>query len=313
MDIVLARTFLEVLAVGNFQAAAQNLYVTQSAVSLRIKKLETELGRPVFTRTKNGAQLTPAGEQFERFARSMVRLWEEARYQVAVPPGLESLLLIGCQYSLWPRLGMQWLRAIETEMSTTGIRAEVGMPDRLLRMMTDGLLDIAVMYTPQLRPGLEVRPLLDDTLVLVSTDPDYPSDLDERYISIDWSPEFRSLQSAHFSKDLMSRVTLALGSLSTLYVIANGRAAYFPARVVEEQVAAGTLHIVADAPAFPFPAYVVWNPEKDVAQTNQAIALLHRVSEVADRQQHELVDAAGVTEIDDGLVPDGQAQGDQPS
>ncbi|MEO0498028.1 MAG: LysR family transcriptional regulator [Pseudomonadota bacterium] len=301
---MLARTFLEVIAAGNFQAAAQNLFVTQSAVSLRIKRLEDELGRPVFTRTKSGAQLTPAGEQFERFARSMVRLWEEARYQVAVPAGLQSLLLIGCQYSLWPKLGMPWLRQIEEQMLETAIRAEVGMPDRLLRLMMDGLLDIAVMYTPQLRPGLEVRPLLDDTLVLVSTDPDYPAELDERYVSIDWSPEFRALQTTHFSCDLLSRVTLALGSLSVLYVLSNGRAAYFPARVVEEHVAAGRLHVVAGAPAFPFPAYVVWNPEKDADMIDQAMKLLRKVGEDADRRQHELVDEAGVTEIDDRLLPE---------
>ena len=106
MDIVLAKTFLEVLTAGNFQSAAQRLFVTQSAVSLRIKKLEEELGREVFTRNKGGAILTPAGEQFERFARSMVKLWEEASYQVAVPAGLDSLLIVGCQYSLWPKLGM---------------------------------------------------------------------------------------------------------------------------------------------------------------------------------------------------------------
>lgn len=73
MDISLARTFLEVISAGNFVAAAKRLHVTQSAISLRIKRLEEMLGRPVFLRTKSGTQLTPAGKQFERYARTLVK------------------------------------------------------------------------------------------------------------------------------------------------------------------------------------------------------------------------------------------------
>lgn len=302
MDITLARTFLEVLTAGSFFNAAKRLYVTQSAVSLRIKKLEDELGREVFTRNKSGAELTAAGQQFERFARSMVKLWEEAHYQVAIPKGLDSLLIVGCQYSLWPKLGMSWLRSLEAEMQTTALKAEVGMPDRLLRLMLDGLLDIGVMYTPQLRPGLEVKPLMEDTLVLASTDPDYPPELDERYISVEWSPEFIALHAAHFPQFSNSRVSLALGSLSARYIVRTKRAAYFPARAVADYVALGQLHIIADAPAFPFPTYAVWNPEKDAKVLQKALQLLEKAAGEVDKAQHDIIDDAGVLAIDKSLT-----------
>ena len=61
MDIALIRTFLEVAATGSFVNASERLYVTQSAVSLRIARLEDTLGKPLFTRSKAGAELTPAG------------------------------------------------------------------------------------------------------------------------------------------------------------------------------------------------------------------------------------------------------------
>lgn len=302
MDVVLARTFLAVLTAGNFQAAAGHLFVTQSAVSLRIKKLEELLGRPVFTRGRAGVELTPAGERFERFARSMVKLWEEASYQVAVPEGLDSMVMVGCQYSLWPHLGVEWLSRLERTMPRTAVKAEVGMPDRLLRMMLDGLLDIAVMYTPQLRPGLEVRPLIDDTLVLAATDPDYPATLDERYVAIAWSPEFLALQRIHFPDHAHPRVSLALGTLAARYVLAKGGAAYFPARAVEEFVADGRLSIVSDAPAFPYPAYVVWNPDKAKDVLKPALDQLFQVATLADRRQQSLVRQAGVEEIDTALA-----------
>ena len=105
MDIQQARTFLEIVGTGSFQLAAERLYVTQSAVSLRVKRMEADLGQTLFTRSKAGAVMTPAGEQFARFARSLVRVWEEARHQVAVPDGFDDTLILGAQPSLWPGLG----------------------------------------------------------------------------------------------------------------------------------------------------------------------------------------------------------------
>ena len=89
MDIVLARTFLEIVAAGNFVRAAERLHVTQTAVSVRVQTLEELLGRKLFVRNKAGATLTPAGEQFLRYAPSLVQLWERARQQVAVPRGTQ--------------------------------------------------------------------------------------------------------------------------------------------------------------------------------------------------------------------------------
>jgi hypothetical protein len=46
------------------------------------------MGRPLFVRNKGGASLTPAGEQFLRFAPTFVQLWHRAKQQVAVPVGI---------------------------------------------------------------------------------------------------------------------------------------------------------------------------------------------------------------------------------
>ena len=189
MDIVLARTFLAIVAEGSFGAAATSLYVTQSAVSLRIKRLEDLLGNRLFERTKAGISLTPAGRQFERFAISMLRIWEEARHQVAVPEGYKQTIIIGGQYSLLPRLVMRWLDAAEMALPEYSFRVEAGMPERLTRLLLEGALDLAVLYTPQLRPGFSVRKLFDEELVLVSADPDFGPNLDDRYVFMDWGSE----------------------------------------------------------------------------------------------------------------------------
>lgn len=293
MDIELARTFLEIATSGSFLNAAKRLHVTQSTVSLRIKRLEEILGRQLFVRTKAGSQLTLAGDQFERFARSMMKVWEEARYQVAVPDGYEKSLIIGSQYSLWPKLSMRWLRLLERLMPDVALRAEMGMPDRLLRMMLDGVLDLAVMYTPQLRPGLEVEVIMEDSLVLASWNPNYGRDLDKDYVFIDWGPEFVQAHKTHFPDFRVSQVTLALGTLSARYVIEHNRAAYFPARFIEDEVEDGRLHIISEAPVFPFPVYAVWNSESDPDLVSRAVATLKRVAGRIEDDQIEMLEQAG--------------------
>ena len=300
MDIHLVRTFLEIIAAGSFLRASHRLFVTQSAVSLRVRKLEAELGHQLFLRTKSGVELTPAGAQFERFARSLVRVWEEARYQVAIPEGFNDTLIIGSQYSLWPRLGFRWLRLMEDQLARTAFRAELGTPDHLMRLMQDGVLDISVMYSPQIRPGMSVERIIDDQLVLFSTDPDYGPDLDERYMFLDWGPEFAAAHALHFPDFRLSRVTLALGALAVRYVVREKRVAYLPARVAQEFVMSGHLHFINTAPVFPYPAYAVWTGEKDASLRETALTCLRKVAGQADSDQIELLALEGL--LDDGLT-----------
>src|SRR3546814_830565 len=97
MDISVARTFLVVAKTGSFVNAAVNLNLTQTAVSARIRVLEDQLDRPVFIRNKAGARLTPAGEQFFRFATTLVQVWDRARRAVALPPGRETVVTVGAE------------------------------------------------------------------------------------------------------------------------------------------------------------------------------------------------------------------------
>ena len=185
MDITLLRTFLEVASTGSFVAASERLFVTQSAVSLRVQRLEDTLGQSLFTRSKAGDELTPAGEKFERYVLSLLKIWEEARQQVAIPEGFTRTLSIGAQYSLWPRLGFRWIDALRTNHPELAVRAELGMPDRLTRFLVEGVLDVALTYTPQLRPSLRVEKVLNEELVLVASWPDPDLNLGDRYVLVD--------------------------------------------------------------------------------------------------------------------------------
>jgi DNA-binding transcriptional LysR family regulator len=258
MNIDLARTFLEIVDTGNFNKAAERLHVTQSTVSMRIKALEDELGRPLFVRSKSGTELSAAGLQFRRYATTLVRVWEQARQELALPPGFRTVLNIGGQFSLWDRLLVQWIPWMRTAMPDVAVRAEVGLSDGLMRQLTEGLLDVGVMYSPQSRPGLHIEKLLEEHLVLVSTRRRNVDDWDDDYVLVDWGPEFRAGHGQAFPNLKTPAVSVGLGALGLQHILGYGGTGYFPMRAVRAALAAGRLFEVTGAPEFRRPAYMVF-------------------------------------------------------
>ena len=171
MDTELARTFLTVVASGNFINAAERLHVSQSTVSTRIQALESQLGCTLFVRNKAGTTLTPAGVQFQRHASTLVRTVEQARQDVGIPSGFRGTLVIGGRIGLWEEYLLRWLPLMQAANPDISIRAETALEAELMQGLVEGRIDIGVMYTPQSRPGLKVELLFEEQLILVSTDP----------------------------------------------------------------------------------------------------------------------------------------------
>ena len=170
MDLELARTFLAIVESGSFVRAAERLHVTQTAVSARIRSLETQLGRSLFTRNKAGASLTPAGEQFLDYAPTLIQVWERAKHQVAIPKGRRVVMTVGAELSMWDPLLVRWLVWMKRKAPDIALRTEVEVPEELMRRIAEGLLDMAIMYRPQTLPGLTVERLFEEKLILVSTE-----------------------------------------------------------------------------------------------------------------------------------------------
>jgi DNA-binding transcriptional LysR family regulator len=264
MDLTLIRTFVEVANAGSFAAASDRLFVTQSAVSLRIQRLEDQLGRPLFTRSKAGADLTPAGTEFEPFAQLLLRNWEQARQHVAIPDGFTRSLTIGAQTALWPRLGFRWIDALRAAFPDLAIHAELGMPASLTRSMSEGVMQISLSYQPALRHGLRVEKVTDEELILVASWANPTLDeLIGHYAYVDWSPEFLTFHQLHLPHLTNPGLTLDMGVLSALYIINRRCAAYLPARYAKRFLDEGSLHLVAEAPVFAYPIWSVWREDLD--------------------------------------------------
>ncbi len=262
MNIDHIRTFLEIAATGNFNRAAEQLNVTQSTVSARIKSLEERLDRPLFTRGRNGVTLTGAGHQFHRYAVAAVRAWEQARQEIALPEGFRTSFGLGAQVSLWERLVIGWIAWMRHRAADVALRLEADYSPSQMRHLADGLLDIGVMYAPRNAPGLVIETLLEEELVLVA---DAPRDMNpgwvDDYVFVDWGDEFRAEHAKAFPEMRATSVSVGLGALGLQYILAHGGSGYFPLRALQPHLASGQLHRVADAPSFTRPAYVVYSAD----------------------------------------------------
>jgi LysR family transcriptional regulator, flagellar master operon regulator len=278
MDTELARTFLEIVSTGSFVRAAERLHVSQTAISARIRSLETQLGRPVFLRNKAGAALTPAGEKFLRYAPTIIQMWERARQDIAVPPGRRALLAIGGELALWNPLLLNWLLWLRESASDVALRAQVATQETLTRQVAEGVLDLAIMYAPQILPGLTVEQVLDEKLVLVTTDPAQSTTDDAGYVYIDWGPEFAMQHGVSFPDRASPTLLMGLGPLGLSYILDCGGSGYFRMSSVRPYLVSGRLSLVADAPEFPYPAYVVYATRGNLQLLEPALNGLRHVA-----------------------------------
>lgn len=277
MDVTLARTFLEIAASGSFLRASERLHVTQTAVSARVKTLETLLGRQLFVRNRSGAALTPAGEQFVRHASTLVQVWERARQQISVPQGRRAMLAIGCEASLWDPLLLEWLRSMRRSAPDLALRTEVAAAAELLGQVANGTLEIAVVYTPQQRPGMRIDLLVEEKLIFVTTARDGRVPAPDRYVSVDWGPEFAAQHCLAYPELASAGVSTNLGALGLGHVLAAGGAGYFRTTVVRKYLEAGQLHRVRGAPEFSYPAYAVYLAGADADLLRPALKGLREV------------------------------------
>ncbi len=277
MNTELARTFLAVVAAGNFVAAAGRLHVTQSTVSARIHALEEQLGCSQFVRNKAGTRLTPAGRQFQKHAAVLVRTVERARQDVGIAGGYQGTLTVGGRFGLWEGLLLECLPLLRETAPEISLRAEVGFEEDLMHGLVEGRVNIAVMYTPQSLPGLTVERLLEERLVLVSTVEKGAPEPAAGYVYIDWGAEFYAQHSVHFPDYAGAGVLANIGWLGLQHVLQSGGSGYFPLRLVAPHLASGSLHRREAAPEFRLPAYAVY-PNEPRPALDLALAALRRIA-----------------------------------
>ena len=137
MDIESQRTFLEVARTRHFGKAAEELCVTQSAVSARIRQLEQTLGLALLTRQRNNIQLTPEGQQLRKHAETIVQVWMRARQETGLRAEFTRGLAVGAMWDLWETLLRDWVATMRRDMPDTALQVEAGTADLLIRKLVE--------------------------------------------------------------------------------------------------------------------------------------------------------------------------------
>jgi LysR family transcriptional regulator, flagellar master operon regulator len=278
MDISSARTFLEVIKTGSFVGAAANLNLTQTAVSARIRVLEDQLDRPLFVRNKAGARLTPAGEQFQKFATTLVQVWERARHQVGMPAGRQKIVTVGGEHTLWNPLLRDWLVWMRHECADVAIRVQIDDEDSLMEQVQDGVIDVAVIYAPPRRTGIITELLVEEKLVALTTRADGEDSLGDDYVHVDWGPDFSARHHAAFANAMSAAVSVNFGPLALEYILAAGGSGYFRMEAARPYLADGRLRLVANRPAFSYSIYAVYSVKAEEALMERVMAGLRSVA-----------------------------------
>ena len=151
--------------------------------------------------------------------------------------------------------------------------------------MMEGTVDLAVMYSPSIRPGITVEPLFEDVMVMVSTDAETVG-VNEDYIYVDWGEAFSVFHKELFPEEDHARVTFRLGQVTLNYLLNNGGSAFMPLRLVEPYVRAGKLFIVEELPRFHIPVHIVWR--NDIAQEVLVVAIKQLRNVLAQLNNNEL-------------------------
>jgi len=161
--------FIHVAEHGSFSKAALVLGVAQPALSRQVRALETELRETLLLRNGRGVELTEAGRRLLEHGQGILHLVAQAREDLTSqrdePVGRIVVAMPPTQARLHTLALVQAFRA---QMPRARLAVVEGFSVHITEWMTSGRADLALVYNPEPLPALEILPLAQEQLCLVS-------------------------------------------------------------------------------------------------------------------------------------------------
>ena len=162
LDITALRSFITVAETGGVTKAAAQLHLTQSAVSMQLKRLEEALGQPLLLRSGRGVRLSPQGEQLLGYGRRMLALNDEvwlrmtdAQFEGEVSLGVPSDIV----YPYVPGV----LKRFAVDFPRVKVQLVSSYTSHLKRMLAEGKIDLILTTEHGMEKGgeaLRMAPLV---------------------------------------------------------------------------------------------------------------------------------------------------------
>ncbi|MHB8390224.1 MAG: LysR substrate-binding domain-containing protein [Acidobacteriaceae bacterium] len=152
----------------NFSRAAEELFLTQPAITQQIKTLEDEYGIPLFDRTGGRITLTPAGKSLLTYAKKLKAISDEAYEVVASTGGQQAgKLALGASQTIGQYLLPNLVAAFLRENPRVELTAMSGNTDEILAALASRSIQLAMIEGPGLRKDVHIEPFMEDQMVLV--------------------------------------------------------------------------------------------------------------------------------------------------
>lgn len=200
MDVRFFHTFIEVASTRHFGKAAENLYLTQSAVSARIRQLEEYFNAPLFVRERHSIRLTSVGEKILPYAHSMVNTLQDARKSVDLLDVKH--LSVGASNNVWHCLFDSTIESSLQQFPDLSLRCDTYNTDQLSRKLHERRIDIALSFEHLKSDDFATHKVGFIALKLYQTPQSSAQEAMHNFIQIDWANKFQSQQSADLVKTL---------------------------------------------------------------------------------------------------------------
>ena len=169
MDLKQLEYFVHVAELGSFTRAASFLSVVQPALSRQVRSLEVELRQPLFERNGRGVTLTEAGKRLLAHSRGILQQVERARLDMEDHRGAATgRLVIALPPSVSRTLTTPLVTAFRQRFPKATLSVVEGLSTYVLEWLTIGRVDCAVVYNVAPSAAIDLVPVLDEQLYLVS-------------------------------------------------------------------------------------------------------------------------------------------------
>jgi len=162
------KVFRAVARHRNFRMAAEELLLTQPAVTQQIKALESELDTALFDRAGGKIALTAAGAVLRPFAEQLAALANEARESVsAISSSNAGTLTLGASQTIGQYLLPRLVAAFIAENPKVEVSILGGNTQTVLEALADRRVGLALIEGPAMRQDIRIAPFMEDHMVCV--------------------------------------------------------------------------------------------------------------------------------------------------
>jgi len=169
VDLRQLEYFRHVAELGSFTRAASFLSVVQPALSRQVRQLEVELGQSLFDRNGRGVVLTDAGTRLLEHTRGILMQVGRARQELEDQRNGDSgHFVLGLPPSLGRSVTVPLVKAFGRRLPNASLATVEGLSAYMLEWLNVGRVDCALVYNAPSSPSVDLQPLLEDPLYLIS-------------------------------------------------------------------------------------------------------------------------------------------------